>query len=543
MPELLGNGAPPAKSVSSAAALVTALYILSPAAGLLVEMSLAWKFGASPMVDAFRTAYLLIGFGSQIFVGYLLPHLVVPVISDFRVRGEERIGWQVALSFGQILGIAGLIFAIWVTLFPAPVTTLFAPGLPQKAQTEAMTLLRFFAFAFVVVLWCGVITGILYVHRRFVVSPLSQVICSLCIVVAVVCSPPKNILGVAAGVTCGFAAMLLLHLQFLLRVAKEARIRLRFVFPFAPSASVKRIFLRSMPLLTIVAVTVWTNAFLNREISQLPPGNLSRFGYAMKLMAVTGFAATALATVMFPLLAEAHAGKNEVRFRRLVTRGLRMILILTVPVSGCLFVLRDALVRLLFDRGALSYTGVEQVSFLLGILLVQGVSGPLNFFLLKVLIARDDTQGPALFHVLCGIGLYFLLPLAVAQYGGSGILISYNIMSWILTALMMMYGAARYRILEWKPLFPFLLKLAIPSLAVVVTSASIDILLRSTQLTGILLYGGDLLLASAVALPVMLLMSRLCGLEETREMEQFAVSRLRFLRSRFFPATAGEAIG
>src|SRR5205807_4786267 len=75
-------------ATARAAATLSGLAVLSPLAGLAVEIALAWRFGASPTADAFRIGMLLLVFGQQLFVIQILPHAVVPVFAEY--RGDRK---------------------------------------------------------------------------------------------------------------------------------------------------------------------------------------------------------------------------------------------------------------------------------------------------------------------------------------------------------------------------------------------------------------------------------------------------------------------
>src|SRR5574341_1849864 len=97
-------------AVARSAGLISLLALLSPLAGLGVEMALAWRFGAGPEVDAFRIASLLLLFSQQLFVFQILPHAIVPVFSEFCARGQQDQAWQTALSLANLLLLpAGLL--------------------------------------------------------------------------------------------------------------------------------------------------------------------------------------------------------------------------------------------------------------------------------------------------------------------------------------------------------------------------------------------------------------------------------------------------
>src|SRR3989442_4647686 len=131
-------------ATARAAATLSGLAVLSPLAGLAVEIALAWRFGASPTVDAFRIGMLLLVFGQQLFVIQILPHAVVPVFAEYRGRGQEKEAWHVVLSVANLLLVPAILFSVLVFFHPEPIVGLLAPGLAGEARETAAVFVRWF---------------------------------------------------------------------------------------------------------------------------------------------------------------------------------------------------------------------------------------------------------------------------------------------------------------------------------------------------------------------------------------------------------------
>lgn len=514
--------------MANAAALVTILSVLSPLAGLFLEISLAWKFGASGTVDAFRTAYLLIGFGTQLFVGFLLPHIIVPVISRYRAGGNEGAGWRVALTFGQALTFAALLFAAWVLAYPAPLSHVLAPGLRGDSLTQSLSLIRLFAVAFSIVLWCGVVTGILHVHQIFVLPLVSQMICNLSIAAGVFLCAGRGTAGIVIGSSFGFGVMLLLHVYALVRIARQTGIPLFSKFRPALVADVAAVFRQSVPLLVLALAGMAGTAILTSSISRLSTGSLAIFGYASKLQMIVLFGSGSLATVIFPALAGAFARREEQIFSQLATRGVRMVLLLTVPLTGLAYVLREPLVNIVFDRGALSPKDLAMVAHLFAILLFQAPASAIGFLLLKVFFAHGDTRSPAVFHLLFPLALYLMVPVAIGSFGGSGILAALDLVSWLVTLSLLFYAIARYRIIEWRPLGRFCVMLAIFSAVLALPAVGVHHVFRLLGPPRFSLSVAELSAAAGLVAPLAFFASRALSLGEAREIENFLVWRFRW---------------
>ena len=523
--------------VANAAALVTALSFLGPIGGLAVEVTLAWRYGASGTVDAFRTAYLLIGFSSNMFVAYLLPHLVVPLLADARARGREKEGWRIILSFGLTVAAGALAIAIFVALKPGLVCDVLGPGLRGAVRAETLMMLRAFGPAGAVVLWCGVISGVLYTYQVFTVTPLCQMICNLALVGAVLILPSQGSFAVTVGVASGFAVMLWLHQSALGRVA--ARIPIRPVLRPVPWVAIGSLFVRGLPLVALVGTTVAGYAAINNAMSRLPTGNLARYGYASKFMVIVTYASVGLTTVMFPALSEAYARRDEERFARLTARGIRITLLISGAFGGVVFALREPLAQLMFDHGALTGPDMRLVVELIGLLLLQAIPGNLNFFLLKVCFARDDMGWPVFWMCLSNLALCLTLAVSSAR----AILIFFDCVQWSAALALLIYVVSRYRVVTRRALLSFAGSVAVVSaLSTLAASLAYTWLARFGH--GFLLNAAAAIVAAGITLPVILLGSRLLGLRETKELEHFAVWWMRkfvpWLRPICYPDSLHE---
>src|SRR5581483_8912293 len=116
--------------------------LLSPAAALLAEMALAWRFGASGVVDAYRVTVLLLVYGQQLFVTNILPYTLVPVFAEYRAQGNEHEAWVVADSIGRLLLLFGIVVAALFFFWPSAVIGVIAPGLTGGVRETAVFLIR-----------------------------------------------------------------------------------------------------------------------------------------------------------------------------------------------------------------------------------------------------------------------------------------------------------------------------------------------------------------------------------------------------------------
>ena len=107
-----------------------------------------------------------------------------------------------------------------------------------------------------------------------------------------------------------------------------------------------------------------------------------------------GVVVTALLTVIFPLLVELFLKEEMTGFKKLLRQGMAMIILLVLPMMTGLVILREPIIRLLFERGAFGaqatkITAESLAFYSLGLLFMGG-----QMLLTRVFFALRDTVTP-----------------------------------------------------------------------------------------------------------------------------------------------------
>ena len=116
---------------------------------------------------------------------------------------------------------------------------------------------------------------------------------------------------------------------------------------------VKGLFFNLLPIFLGTAVNQ-IYLMINRFFaSGLGEGSISALNYASKLMNLPmGVFALAISTVIFPLLAEQAFQESRQELGLTLVRGLKLVLLITLPAAAGLMALKIPIVKLLFERGA-----------------------------------------------------------------------------------------------------------------------------------------------------------------------------------------------
>jgi len=442
-------------ATARAAGTVSVLALLSPLAGLAVELALAWRFGASDTVDAFRIGALLLLFGQQLFVQQILPHALVPVFSEYRALGQEQQGWRVAQSLANLLVYPAALVALLFVLHPRPLIELLAPGLTGEARAAATLFLRCFLPACALMVWSGVATGVLYAYRIFWLPPAVQLAGNIVMVVLILAlgrtlGPSSLILGVWLATLLGLA----LYLAQLAPLMRQAGARFTWSFEWKHPGVRKALGL-ALPLLGTFLLSQWIAVVVNRAVSVLPPGNLATFGYAWKLGQLAFLAPLSLAIVLFPRFADARVSSSEAEFRDLCTRALRMALFVTVPPTCLVYALRSPLVALLFERGAFNAEATQAVSQLFGLTLLGTPAAVIAVYLDKIFYARQQMWVPTWARGISAVLLAALAPPFAARLEAEGVALLLSALSCLTVAVLFSVLAYRARVFCFRKLASF----------------------------------------------------------------------------------------
>lgn len=508
--------------------VLSLISLLSPLAGLLLELVLALRFGASGTVDAFRIVSLLLVLGSQLFFGTWLPQMVIPLYAEFRAKGLEPEGRRLILAMGLVLSLAGLGLLSWIWLKPESLVGFLAPGMPPESRGEAFLLMRYGALALPLIMWSGLISCVLQSHQIFWTSPVSQLVSNLLMVAALLLTGRAWGAGaLVLGVLSGAGLMLVLHLGCLVWLLQRQGIAAMPAGAAIPWATLGRTLSASIPIIGTLLVGQWSSVAMNRTLSLLPVGTLAGFGYAWKLLMLMSIMPTSLSTVVFPSLSDASARRDPTAFSRLATRAVRMTLVLSVPLSAALYMAGETLIELIFARGAMSAIAIAQIGEIFGILVLGAPASLVLGMLTKIAFSLQDTRAPALTAVASAIGISLILPEAARLAGASGVAWAWNAIVVGSVLLLWIYQTLRYRITPPWEITGYAGSMALLAGGIILSATLVRYAFRIASLPPTAaVQAAELGLVMLSALLVVSVMARVLRIKEPLEIHDFLVWQL-----------------
>lgn len=422
----------PATALARSASLLSLGAIAGRVLGLLREMVIASYFGASGPVSAFAVASTAPKMLYDFLIGGMLSAALVPVLSDYARLdrgGSEGSGEDPSSSAGGQVGpnpelvrlvgallslavvtLAGL--ALLLVVLSPQIAGLLAGGFDDFDPTLlplTARLLRMMAPVVWLVSMAGLLTAILFALQRFSLPALASAVYNLGIVVAApLLAGSIGIASLAVGVLAGSLV------QFVLMAWDVRRAGLLFTLQWSHPA-LARIVRLYLPIAAGLIVAQFQVGLDSRLASSTGVQSIAWMRKATTLQQLPlGMISVAISLAALPRLSQQFADGDEDAYRATLARGLRMVLVMIVPLLVGLRLLAEPTVRILFERGEFTAADTAQVVVALHVYLVGALFAAIDFPLIYAFYARNNTLLPALVGVL-SVLVYGTVALALIE--------------------------------------------------------------------------------------------------------------------------------
>jgi len=398
--------------------LVSALFALAAAAGLLRNMIIGRQFGIGAELDAYYAAFKLPDLLFTIVAGGALATAFIPVFAKFLAAGDREGAWRLASTITNwaVLIVSALAVVAGVTA-PWLVRIIIAPGFTAAQQAETVSLMRLVLVSTVIFAVSAVQGSVLNGFKHFLLPAVAPVVYPLGVIAGALALAPRwGVRGLALGAVAGSA----LHL------AIKAPGLIRYGFRWWPildtrSAGVRRVAWLMGPRVLDLGVFHLTLLVTTNLASRLGPGRVSALEWGWQAMQLPEtIIGTAFGLVAFPTLAELAARSDRDALRRTLGSALRTVLALSVPAAVGLIVLGRPLLALLYQRGQFDAAATDAVYVALRFYALGLAAQTCLELAARVFFAQQDTITPLLLataSAAANIALAILLMKPVG-YGG-----------------------------------------------------------------------------------------------------------------------------
>ena len=385
-------------SIARSAVLVTGLTAVSTVLGFGRDVVVGAVFGAGAELDAWFVAQGVMNVVLGL-IAWAMARSVTPVLSREAARERDdgtgcpgHRGFDTALTVTVVvLGLAGVLTG----LLAGPVTGLLAPGFDDAQAATAASLTRIVLVATVLVAGTDLLAALAQAHGRFAWSSLQGVPFNLVMIAAAgLFGPRYGIAALAVGYVAGSAARLLLQLPPVM--ALGTRIRPRWELRDPGFREIARL----VPPMLVGNAVVNVNTLVDRAVgSTLGDGAITALSYGWRLVDLPEtLVVTALLVPLYPALGAAAGDPPELR--RLVGRGLSVVVTVLAPICTVFVVAAAPLVDTAFGHGAFDAEDVRAtataVAWYAPALLALGF----RQVVVRASYALGDSRGPVVVAVL-----------------------------------------------------------------------------------------------------------------------------------------------
>ena len=399
-----------------AAGIIAAASILSKILGFFRETSMAAVFGASHATDAYLVALIIPGMLFAV-IGTALTTTLIPVYTRRIYEEGEQAGWQFINSLLNLALVACLVLTGLALLGAPIIVRVVAPGF--QGATYSLTVLLTRVLLPTMVLQCAisVFTGLLQAKQRFTLPALTGIPYNILLITVILWGGRH--FGITA-VAIGMELATLSQVAIMLPGLREIRFDYRWLWNLGDQGMI-------MVGKMIIPVILATGAgqlglVVDRMLaSGLPEGSIAalNFGYLLSQFPL-GIFAVAVSTVIYPTFSEYAAKKDLAGLRRALVAGVRVTLFIVLPMSVAFIVLRQPMVRVLFQRGAFNPRATGLTTEALLFFSLGLVPMALRDLISRVYFSLQDTMTPMLLGigaVAVNIVLNFLLIRPLAHGG------------------------------------------------------------------------------------------------------------------------------
>lgn len=401
--------------LAQAALVVFVLNFASRLLGFVRDAVIAGKFGAGPETDAYMVAYTIPYF-LQTVLGMAFVTVLVPALTAYLVKGQREEAWKVASALINWTGLILVALAVVGGILAPWLVSLLAPGFPEKVKGLAVQLTRILFFSLPFMGTGMVVSGILNAGYYFTSPALAPAVSNIVIIAsALSLAHSFGIYGLALGTVASFIAFLLVQ------VPELSRLGFRYFFLFySRHPMVRRVGIYLPPVIFSLAVNQIYQATNRFFASHLAPGSITALDLGLRLVSVPlGVFAAAVSTTVFPALSEEAARGRKHELATLTCRGISLAAFMVLPTAVAFIILREPLVRLVFERGAFearaTFMTAEVVLYASWGLLAQ-VAQPI---LLRTFYALGEVVVPAVAG-LASVGLNIVFSLILSPALGHG---------------------------------------------------------------------------------------------------------------------------
>ena len=379
------------EKVSMAAVIISASSFLSFLIGLLRDRLLTSTFGAGNELDVYYTSFRIPDFVAMVLMMGAISVAVIPIFTQNLVQDKKKAFDYFANLLNLFLIILIVVCSI-LFIFAPLLISLIAPGFSPEKREMTILLTRIMFLSPILMGVSNMISAVLMVFKRFLVTSLSPILYNLGSIIGILFFVPYfGISGLAYGIILGA----LMHLAIQLPALFQIGFKFKRTFSFLDKDFLLTLKL-TIPRAIGLAATQINLIIITAIGSMLFAGSITVFSLANDLSApIIGLIAIPFSTAVFPVFSMLLSKGDRKGFLDRFYLTFKQILFLIIPVSGLSYILRAHLVRVVFGAGLFDWSATKLTAACFGIFMFGLFAQGLIYLLSKSFYALKNTIIPA----------------------------------------------------------------------------------------------------------------------------------------------------
>ncbi|MDO6355547.1 murein biosynthesis integral membrane protein MurJ [Caloramator sp. CAR-1] len=421
-------------SILKGSVFIILFTILSKFLGFLRETLLAYKFGASYDTDIYTFA---IGLVMLIFnsIGSGIGTTFIPILTEFIERKSKEDRIRFVNNVINIVGILVIGFILFGIIFSKYIVMVFAPGFKGELVVfnKAIVVSKLMFISMIFIAMQSIFTGILQSHKEFTAPAFVGVLMNVVIISYLALFAGK--FGVY-GLTIATIVAYFVQFAFLIPKFKKLGYYYEFYLNIKDENIIRMVKLMA-PVIIGVSVSQ-VNFLVDRMLATtVGEGSIAVLNFANKLnMFVYGIFAVAITTVIYPTLSTYSAQENLKAYKNALIKGINVILLIMLPATIGMMILRQPIVDIVFKRGAFDsgaayLTSIALLCYSPGMIFI-GVRDVVG----RAFYSIKDTKTPMINSVV-GVILNIILNIILVKFiGVAGLALATSISVTVVTLLL-----------------------------------------------------------------------------------------------------------
>jgi len=426
---------------------------------MLIPNKLTDKVVADSYIMAFKMTDLMY----NLLVGGAIAAALIPVLTGYLERGEEEEGWKAVSTFINIVFLSMVFICTMGIIFAPQYVPLIAQGFDEEGIRLTVRLTRILFPSVSFIMLAGLTNGVLNSYQRFAASSYGPVIYNIGSILSLFFLSKYSVELVAFGVMCSAIVYFLFQLSFALKNLKYYKFKIYFKHP-----GFRRLFKLAIPSLLSSSITQ-VNVIISATFVTLfrSPGSVNAFNMADTTWQMPyGIFAQGIGIAILPTLSAKYAVGDLKDYKDILNKGLKSILLLSIPSALGLVVLSEPIIKTIFQWSSDFHPEyVTLASSILMFFSVALITQSIVATMSRAFYAVNDTKSPLYVGastILLNLAISYLF-YRYTSLGVAGMALAYSITSTVNAIILVAMLNKKIDGIYLKSFFVFLLKTLLAS--------------------------------------------------------------------------------